>query len=343
VRLDATYVVPLRWTAPGPIDELGDHLAAVADRVDEVIVVDDSPPELHAAHGESLPAAVRHLTPDPGRQSPNGKVDGILTGIAAARNERIVIADDDVRWEHETLERAIGLLDEAELIRPQNYFRPLVLHARWDTARSLLNRVITGDRQFPVGDFPGTFALRRSFLLTAGGYDGSALFENLELMRTVAASGGRILTPLDLYVPRLPPSFAHFRSQRVRQAYDDWSMPLRMAAFMSLLPGLAWLLAGGRRGIAGAILAAPIPIAEAGRRKADGRGHFPVSSSLLAPAWVLERGVCTWIAFWRGVSGTGVRYGRGRITLAATQPSGSGAEAREIFLPRDRSREQAMP
>jgi hypothetical protein len=256
-----------------------------------------------------------------GRSSPNGKVDGILTGVAAARNERIVIADDDVRWERDPLERALGLLDDAELIRPQNHFRPLVWHARWDTARSLLNRIVTGDRQFPVGDFPGTFALRRSFLLRIGGYDGSALFENLELMRKTAACGGRVLTPLDLYVPRAPPTYAHFRSQRIRQAYDDWSTPVRMAAFMALLPALVGLLLRRRKGAAAALIMAPAAIAEAGRRRAGGVAHFPVSGSLLAPLWTLERAVCIWIAFWRGVRGTGVHYGRGRITNAANSPA----------------------
>ena len=321
MRLAATYVVPLRWATPGPIDDLAAYLAAVSEWVDEVIVVDDSPPELRARHAERLSPAVWHISPEAGRNSPNGKVDGVLTGVAAARYERVVIADDDVRWEHGPLERAVGLLGEAELVRPQNHFRPLPWHARWDTARSLLNRVVTGDRQFPVGDFPGTFALRRDFLLGIGGYDGSALFENLELMRKTVARGGRVLTVLDLYVPREPPTFEHFRSQRVRQAYDDWSMPLRMAMFMALLPALAGLLLHRRRRAALAVIAAPAAIAEVGRRRAGGVEHFPASASLLAPLWVLERGICIWIAFWRGLRGTGVHYGRGRITHAASSPT----------------------
>jgi hypothetical protein len=96
-------------------------------------------------------------------------------------------------------------LGEADLVRPQNYFAELPWHARWDTARSLLNRVFSGDLEFPIGDFPGTLAVRRRALLATGGYDGDALFENLELMRTVRAAGGRVVTPLDLYVAPRPP------------------------------------------------------------------------------------------------------------------------------------------
>ncbi|HET6830236.1 MAG TPA: glycosyltransferase [Solirubrobacterales bacterium] len=338
MRLGASYIVPIRWTSPGPIGELAVYLGEVSSWVEEVIVVDDSPPAIYAAHRERLPAGVLQIPVDPDRHSPNGKVDGVLTGIAAAAHERIVIADDDVRWERGTLAVALRRLAGAELVRPQNYFHPLCWHARWDSARSLLNRVVTGDREFPVGDFPGTLALRRSAVLAIGGYDGRALFENLELMREVAAAGGRVVTPLDLYVPRRPPTFAHFRSQRLRQAYDDWAMPARLGAFLAVIPVLLGLLARGRRRAAAALAVAPAIIAEAGRRRAGGARHFPPSCSLLAPLWVGERAVYSWIALWHGLRGSGVRYSRDRITHAATPGSRlradpTGTPDRGLFVP----------
>ena len=96
----------------------------------------------------------------------------------------MVIADDDVRYDEVALERTVAALDEVELVRPQNYFAPLTWHARWDTARTLLNRVAGGV------DFPGTLAVRRSALRGTDGYDGDVLFENLELIRTIEAAGG---------------------------------------------------------------------------------------------------------------------------------------------------------
>ena len=339
----ASYVVPLRWPSPGPIDDLSAYLEWVGEHADDVIVVDDSPAELFTAHRARLPDCVRHLRPAPGRRSPNGKVDGILTGVEAARNERVVIADDDVRYESRNLAACLALLDDAELVRPQNYFRPLSWHARWDTARSLLNRIQTGDRQFRVGDFPGTFALRRSFLLGIGGYDGRALFENLELMRKIEAAGGRIVTKLDLYVPRQPPTFAHFRSQRVRQAYDDWAMPARMIFFMAVLPCFALLSARGGRRAALALALAPVIVAEAGRRRAGGAAHFPLTGSLLAPAWIAERAVCIWIAFTAGLRGNGVRYGRGRLTHAATPSDRLRSERIAAFRPRDEPAASEVP
>ncbi|MEJ7742178.1 MAG: hypothetical protein WKF73_06280 [Nocardioidaceae bacterium] len=59
-----------------------------------------------------------------------------------------------------------GLLVKHEFVRPQNFFAPLPWHARWDSARSLLNRAF-GD------DYPGTFGVQRSALEKTGGYCGA--------------------------------------------------------------------------------------------------------------------------------------------------------------------------
>jgi hypothetical protein len=309
--------MPLRWRSPGPIDELSEYLRILGATVAEIVVVDGSPPPLFAAHATVLAGIARHIPPDPALSYPMGKVNGVLTGVCEASHELVVIADDDVRYGPEALRRVAELLAESDLVRPQNYFDELPWHARWDTARSLLNRIFTGDLAFPVGDFPGTLAVRRSSFLAAGAYDGRALFENLELMRTVLAAGGRVLTPLDLYVARRPPSTDQFLSQRVRQAYDDFALPLRMAAWLATLPLAARSLLRGRgRGLVlGA--AATVAVAEVGRRRAGGARRFPPSSSLLAPVWIAERAVCSWLALGAKLRG-GVRYGDARLNRAAT-------------------------
>lgn len=312
-----SYVLPLRWTRPGPIEELTAYLSLLSEAVDETLVIDGSPPDLFKQHAEALRGVARHIAPHPDLDFRMGKVNGVVTGIRECRHERVVLADDDVRYDAGVLRRVAALLDEAALVRPQNYFDELPWHARWDTARSLLNRVFTGDPTFPVGDFPGTLAVRRSAFLGSGAYDGGALFENLELMRTIRAAGGVVITPLDLYVARRPPSAAHFLSQRVRQAYDDFAMPGRHAAFLAIVPLTALQLRRGNgRGLLGAALAA-VGVAELGRRRAGGTGRFPLSGSLLAPAWIIERAFCSWLAAGARLRG-GVRYGDRRLSLAAT-------------------------
>ncbi len=312
-----SYVLPLRWVEPGPIEELSAYLRSIAGAVDEILVVDGSPVPVFAEHAAALRGVARHLAPHPDLDFQMGKVNGVLTGVRECSGELIVLADDDVRYEPSTLRRTVELLEGADLVRPQNHFDEMPWHARWDTARSLLNRVFTGDLAFPVGDFPGTLAVRRSAILATGGYDGDALFENLELMRTIHAAGGRVETPLDLYVPRRPPSAAHFLSQRVRQAYDDFAIPARIGAFLALGPLTARSLRRGRirRLLVGAL--ASVLVAEIGRRRAGGATRFPVSGSLLAPAWVAERSLCSWLALAAKLRG-GVPYGDRRLRHSAT-------------------------
>ncbi len=313
----SSYVLPLRWTEAGPIEELAAYLRSIAAEVDEILVVDGSPAPLFALHARALYGIARHLAPHPDLRFGMGKVNGVLTGVRECAGARVVLADDDVRYDRDTLRRTIDLLDRADLVRPQNHFDELPWHARWDTARTLLNRVFTGDATFPVGDFPGTLAVCRRALVAVGGYDGDALFENLELMRTIRAAGGTVATPLDLYVPRRPPSAAHFLSQRVRQAYDDFAIPARIGAFLAVGP---WAVRSWRRGRVGRVVsaaAASVLVAEVGRRKEGGAGHFPLTGSLLAPAWIAERAICSWLALAAKLRG-GVAYGEGRLAHSAT-------------------------
>ena len=313
----ASYVLPLRWSEPGPIDELASYLRSLSGTVTEVLVIDGSPSPLFESHAKALRGVATHLPPHDDLASPMGKVGGVITGLQECSHERVVIADDDVRYEPAALRRTLALLAEADLVRPQNYFTELPWHARWDTARSLLNRVFTGDRDFPVGDFPGTLAVRRSAFLRSGAYDGRALFENLELMRTIRAAGGTVATPLDLYVGRKAPSTAHFLSQRVRQAYDDFAIPARIGAFLAIAPLSAGLLRRGRGRYISLAALTTIGLAEVGRRRADGAQRFPLGGALLAPAWVGERSLCAWLALGSKLRG-GVPYGGRRLPHSAT-------------------------
>jgi hypothetical protein len=309
-ELDASYVLPLRRDHDPAGAELAAYLAGLAGLV-EVLVVDGSPEPVWRAHHGAFGDRVAHLRPDPRLGYRNGKVNGVLTGLAAAAHEAVVLADDDVRYRPADLARLVGLLDGADLVRPQNYFDPLPWHARLDTARTLLNRV-------GGGDFPGTLGVRRSLVLDAGGYDGDVLFENLELLRTVRAAGGTVRTPLDLYVRRLPPDIRHFLGQRVRQAYDEFARPARLAAALAVGPAVAVLAARRRWRPLAAAAALAVAAAETGRRRAGGRAYLPASGSLLAPVWLLERSASSWLAVHARLFRGGAAYAGGRLSRAAT-------------------------
>jgi hypothetical protein len=308
--LELSYVLPLRWRDSAGRVELTEYLQRLRASCRDIIVIDGSPPDIFAANELAWGAWTLHVPPDPDTACKMGKVAGVNTGLRHARHEHVVIADDDVRYEPMGLERIAKLLQDHDLVRPQNFFEPLPWHARWDTARTLLNRAVGAD-------FPGTLAVRRSPIIRGGGYDGDVMFENLELIRTVEAQGGRACAPLDLYVRRLPPSTRHFLGQRTRQAYDDYAIPARMAIWLSILPLAAVLLSTRRWQVAGAAAAGVSLLAERGRRRAGGTHVFPTSSSLLAPLWVLERGVCSWLAVLQRIRFGGVRYGEEIIQTAA--------------------------
>ena len=307
---DITYVLPLKWSRDEGIEELAAYLRAIATLA-EVVVVDGSAPEIYERHSNELGDSVRHIPPRPDLSFAMGKVDGVTTGVLEAGNEFVIVADDDVRYTPAAIRRVRALLDDFELVRPQNYFEPTPWHAQWDTARTLLNRSV-------AVDYPGTLGVRRSFFESIGGYDGDVMFENLELIRNVEANGGRVTSPLDLYVRRLPPATERFFSQRVRQAYDDFAIPGRMATWFALPPLVVRSIATRRWGRLAMGAGVAVAIAEVGRRRAGGSKVFPATASLFAPAWLLERGVCSWLALASYLRRGGIRYSGSVIRRAAS-------------------------
>jgi hypothetical protein len=309
VHLPLSYVLPLRLDNEAGLGELAAYVRTVALHV-EMIVVDGSDPCLWHLADQAFGGGVLHLRVDPSLVFLNGKVAGVTTGVHAASHEHVVIADDDVRYDLSGLQRLCTLLEHADLVRPQNYFEPLRWHAVWDTARTLLNRAV-------ADDYPGTLGLRRSRFIAMGGYDGNVLFENLELIRTVEASGGRVCNCRDLLVARRPPAVRRFWSQRVRQAYDDFASPGRLVLFLSLIPALAGAARHWGWKAPAAAAGASMVLAELGRRRDRAARAFPPVASVMSPLWLLERATCSWIALGSRFLVGGCRYRGTVITTAA--------------------------
>ncbi len=312
IPVGVSYVLPLKTSLPLVTREFSDYLAWLEPNVSEVIVVDASPADVFAIHHTSWGKGVSHVPPAPDLATPMGKVGNVLTGVRLARFDRLIIADDDVRYDAESLAQVGSALADTDIVRPQNYFDPLPWHARWDTGRMLLNRT-TG------GDWPGTIGVRLDILRATGGYDGRALFENLELVRTVIAAGGKERVLLGTYVLRRPSTTSHFWSQRIRQAYDEMARPMRLAIQLAILPATVALAATGHWIFLVTVIAGVIALAEVGRWRAGGRRFFPTSGSLFAPLWVAERAVCSWIAVASRVFLGGVLY-RGTVLRHAATP-----------------------
>ncbi|MBA2687997.1 MAG: glycosyltransferase family 2 protein [Gemmatimonadaceae bacterium] len=320
-----TYVLPIRSSVPRLDADFRDYLGYIAG-LTEVVVVDGSSVPVFEEHARTWGRNVLHIRPHADLATPMGKVGGVLTGMRVASNSRIIIADDDIRYDEDGIAAVANALDNADVVRPQNYFSPRPWHALWDSGRILLNR-ISG------GDWPGTLGVQRERVMLAGGYDGTAMFENLELVRTVLASGGRECLLLDTFVARRPSTTRHFLSQRVRQAYDEFARPARLLVQLALLPiAIIAFIVGGWHPL-GYASAAIIALAEIGRRRGSGANVFPFTASLIAPAWVIERAICAWLALGARVFLGGVPY-RGAILRKAATPL-SELRARVNAVPQD--------
>ena len=307
VQIAASYILPIAARS-SQARALSGYIIRLSRIIDDVIVVDGSRDEVFAAHAQSWAQHVRHVRPE--MRTTNGKVAGVMTGVKAAHHDKVILADDDVRYRRRELTAMCALLDDHAVVRPQNIFLSLPWHARWDSGRSLLNR-------FVGGDWPGTLGVSRSALLRAGGYSGDVLFENLEMVRTMRAAGGGEAVPLDLFVGRRPPSTSHFLTQRVRQAYDEFARPGVMAGQLAILPLTAlaawfWPL-GIVLGLALLLIAAEI-----GRRKGGGVNVYPPTAALWTIPWVVERSVTSWIALATRLFLGGVKYHDKRLKTAAT-------------------------
>lgn len=303
--IKATYLLPIRRVRfdQAEVKRLGDYFQMLQLARCEVLIVDGSPKSIFEEHKRSWESFSVHVAPDPRYTYLNGKVNGVHTGVALASCERIILADDDIRYSASDIERMCHLLDRFEMVRPQNFIYPRPLWARLEIARILINRGV-----LRAGDYPGTCGFRRSTMYRVGPYDGDVLFDNEEIVRHFALHRAIINYALDFFILKRPPTFTKWLEQRPRQAYEDFVMRAKTAAFLALLP-VTLALSYFRSGRAGfvfltAIALISVLLASFGLLRDAAYRYFPVYSSLFAPLWILERSLSVyWAVYWR------VRYG----------------------------------
>lgn len=304
-----TYLLTIRRVRfdAGEAGRFRDYFRLLAGAGCEVLVVDGSPRDVFAAHAEAWGGACVHAPVDPQYKYLNGKVNGIHTGVSLAAHERIILADDDIRYTPEDVRRMAEMLDSFEMVRPQNYLKPLPVWARTEAARMLINRAWMAE-----GDYPGTLGVRRDAMLRLGHYDGDVLFDNEEIVRHFRAHGARIAYARDFFILKRPPGLGKWFEQRPRQAYEDFVMRAKTAFFAALLPSLAllwlasgwgWALAAGAAVACGVVLVAAWGLGDGAAR------FFPPWLCLYAPLWVAERVASTYWAFYWRVARGGYPFG----------------------------------
>ena len=325
-----TYLLPIRRAtfSESKTAELYEYLSILAAAGCEVLVIDGSAPEIFAQHHRAWSDYCRHEPVDGRFTYLNDKVNGIHTGVALASRAKIVLADDDIRYDKLDIQKICALLDEFEVVRPQNYFGnqtvrrdsveptnsmapqsvDLPLRAKVEAARMLINRATLRN-----ADYPGTCAFRCEAFLRAGEYDGDVLFDNEELIRHFARCSAHILYANDFFIRKHPPSFRKWLEQRPRQAYEDFGLRFKTILFASLFPLAIAIAVIAPRWLS--ILAAAaasllsILLAFAGWLRGDARKYFPLHICFFAPVWVCERTLSTYWAFYRWIARGGYPFG----------------------------------
>lgn len=300
-----SFILPIRRVKFDSIEieRLADYFLLLRSAGCEVLVVDGSPSPVFEQHKEIWQGVSRHVSPDPKYTYLNGKVNGVHTGVDLASCERIILADDDIRYRAADVQRMCDLLDRFEMVRPQNFIAALPLWARLETARILINRGV-----LRAGDYPGTCGFRRSTMLRVGPYDGDVLFDNEEIVRHFAVKGANVNYAVDFFIQKLPPTFTKWLEQRPRQAYEDFVMRAKTVAFLAVVPATATigLMLGTRAAIflLALLSLTSVLLSSGGLLRNAAYRFFPVSSPLFAPLWILERSLSVyWAVYWW------VRYG----------------------------------
>lgn len=303
--MQATYLLPIRRVRfdQAEVERLCDYFQMLQLAGCEVLIVDGSPKSIFEENKKSWEPFGVHVAPDPKYTYLNGKVNGVHTGVALASCERIILADDDIRYTASDIKRICHLLDQFEMVRPQNFIYPRPLWARLEIARILINRGV-----LRAGDYPGTCGFSRSTMYRVGPYDGDVLFDNEEIVRHFALHHAKINYALDFFILKRPPTFTKWLEQRPRQAYEDFVMRAKTAAFLSVLPGTLALsyFRSLRAGFVflTAIALISVLLGTFGLLRDRAYRFFPFYSSLYAPLWIVERSVSVyWAVYWR------LRYG----------------------------------
>jgi hypothetical protein len=316
-----TYLLPIRRTSfcAAETEELRDYFAGLQAAGCEVIVVEGSAQQIFARHHDKWLGVCRHVIVDPRFRYLNDKVNGIHTGISLATSERIILADDDIRYLPGDVDKICALLEQFEVVRPQNYFvasassrcfsehrqdasATLSIWAKMEAARMLINRATLRN-----ADYPGTCAFRRSTILNAGEYDGDVLFDNEEIVRHLARRGSRICYANNFFIHKRPPKFRKWLEQRPRQAYEDFGLRFKTILFASLLPIALALAIINIRYMS--IFLMSILLAAIGWARGNARKYFPFNICFFTPFWIFERALSTYWAFYWFLTRGGYPFG----------------------------------
>jgi len=280
-------------------DELRDlaaYLSELAVSDFEIVVVDASQQPDLDRNRQVLRWAGRHVAAKPQHVTSSGEIDPIRAASDVASCEKVIVADANVRYDHDAIDQLALLLELHEVVEPQDYFDPLPWWGGVEAGRILVHRSVAS-----VPDHGATFGFQKRALRGLRSFD----HVGDPSARRLAAQGAEVFSAVRVFVRRVPPALAQWVRGLPRQAEQEFAIPARAALFFMLVPiaiSLA-LLAGPS--LAGAFLGtvAFASVALAVRGRIGASRFFPLRACFFAPLWILQRSVSVyWALLWR-VSG----------------------------------------
>jgi hypothetical protein len=280
----------------GDLRELASYLSTLAIGGSDVIVVDGSASPQFENNSRTLRWVARHIAARPRHRNFTGGIDIVRAAVDVSNCEKIIVAGAKVRYDDETIASLCGLLDDHEVVEPQDYFEPLPWWSGIEEGRMLVHRGIE-----PLPDHGATFGLRKSSVRGLRSLE-VAWSNGDHPVRRLASQGAEVFSACHVFVRRLPPALTDWLQDRPKQAGDDFDLPVKTAFFFALLPlTIVIAICGGMRlagSYAGAIAFASIALAIRGRGGAT--TFFPIRACLYAPLWVIERSASVyWALFQR--------------------------------------------
>jgi hypothetical protein len=299
-RCSYVVVIARDREADNDLRDLAAYLSTLSLAGCEVIVVDGSPAPVFEKNSRILRWVSGHIAARPQHHNFSGAIDVVRTAIDVSSCDRIIVAEENVRYDEKAVASVCELLDSHEVVKPQDYFDPLPWWIGIEAGRMLVQRGVE-----PSPDHGATFGMRTSSLRRLRGVD-VTWSNGDDPVRYLATQGAEVFSACDVFVRRLPPPLNDWLRDRPKQAGDDFELPVKTAFFFALLPvAMVLAIVGGVRlagGYAGAIAFASLVLAIRGRGSAS--AFFPLRACLSAPLWVFERSVSVYWALVQKMRGT---------------------------------------
>src|SRR5688572_1343462 len=241
--------------------ELALYLSTLGVADCDVVILDASSRLQFELNARILRWVGRHVALRPEHRS-GGGIDVVRAASSYAACEKVIVAADDVRYTPEAIGQICDLLDLHEVVEPQDYLDPLPWWGGIEAGRILIHRGIE-----PQPDHGATFGFRRTAIRSLRNLGAADVHD--DQARRLAAVGAEVYPASEVFVRRQPGALDEWLTGRLRQAGDDFMLPMKSAFFFAVMPLLLLLgtlgglqLAGG---YAGVIAFASVALAIRGR------------------------------------------------------------------------------